>query len=105
MGQLSENRFIDGRYTDAENLYTGEFELEWRDAVNFLDDAATHFANSNKSYDLRYKYYKELEKETELPFFSMKEPWYDSRKLLTRELDRVTKGKYRKQYHWEELLG
>ncbi len=100
MGQLSENRFIDGRYTDAENLYRGDFK--WWDAVNFVEDVATHFARSDKWYGQKWKYYRELETETGLPFFSMTEPHY-SRKLLMRELDRVTEGRYRGQYNWEEL--
>lgn len=96
IGQLSENRFIDGRYTDAENLYTGE--LKWWDAVNFLDDVATHFSRYNNSDGRRWKYYKELETETKLPFFSMEKPWNSSRKILMEELERVTEGKYKQYY-------
>ena len=96
IGQLAENRYIDGRYTDAENLYTGE--LKWWDAVHFLDDVATHFARNNNSYDRRWKYYKELEKETKLPFLSIDRPWNSSRKLLMEELSRVTEGKYGRYY-------
>ncbi len=100
MGNLSGNRFIDGRYTDAENLYTNE--LEWWKAVDFMHDVATHFTQM-ESRGHKWRYYKELERETGLPFLSMNESWCDSRKLLMRELDRVTDGKYRGQYNWEDL--
>jgi len=95
VGRFDQNRFIDGRYTDAENLYTGEFE--WWGALRFLEGVAGHFGERCNNEKKESKYYRALEKETGISFTSSR-CWQDIRDILKYELGEVTKGKYIESY-------
>ncbi len=95
MGRFSENRYIDGKYTDAENLYSGE--LVWCDAVHFLTNIIDSFIESFKVYNARLKYYQELEHGTGFAFTSLRGD-FTAQRLLLQELEKATEGKYKADY-------
>ncbi len=64
VGQFEENQFIDGKYTDAENLYCDK--LGFGDAADFIVKVVRHYVGYYSPVTNTKFYFEELSRETGL---------------------------------------